>query len=185
MEGIMEEETTKAAATGSNGDDQEDKNDDDCVEVDKGKNREESGDDTDDSEDTSEIQSAVAALRKERKRKYRLDRDAILGEIRVVDDGAGTKAGCCDEDTPKVKKRNLQHEQIVVGPSDEGWRSQDVTRWKNIVMTPKVKEVVEKDLKTWSPSFTFMVSYEGYIPQRIHRTFSLLLCWLNNYIYCR
>jgi hypothetical protein len=66
--------------------------------------------------------------------------------------GAGTKEVYCYEDRLKVEKRNLQREQIVVSPSDpsdKGWRSRDVTRWKNIVMTSKVKEVVEKDLKTY------------------------------------
>jgi hypothetical protein len=72
--------------------------------------------------------------------------------------GTGTKEGCSYEDRPEVKKRNLQREHIVVSPSDKGRRSRVVTRQEYIAMTPKVREVVEKDLKTWNPSFTFMVS---------------------------
>ncbi len=68
------------------------------------------------------------------------------------------KDGTIHENEPSVKKRKLQREQIVVGLNDTSDKSRDISRWKNVVMTPSVKKLMDEDLKTWTPSFAFMVS---------------------------
>ena len=68
------------------------------------------------------------------------------------------KEGTIHENEPSVKKRKLQREQIVIGLNDTSDKSRDISRWKNVVMTPSVKKRFEENLKTWTPSFAFMVS---------------------------
>ncbi len=68
------------------------------------------------------------------------------------------KDGTIHENEAGVKKRKLQREQIVIGLNDTSDKSRDISRWKNVVMTPSVKKRFEENLKTWTPSFAFMVS---------------------------
>lgn len=94
------------------------------------------------------------------------DEDDENKDVDEEDDGSGGDDDCrredsevadvCHENTKGVKKRKLLREQIVVGVHGDG--SRDVTRWKNVVMTPSVKKILEKDLESWKPSVAFMVS---------------------------
>jgi hypothetical protein len=121
MESIMEQET-KEAATGSNEDDEEDTNDDDDVEEGKDKNLKESGVDTDDSEDTSERESPVAAFGKERKKKYRFDRDDdVLGNVRVVDLNKEKKRRC-EEGLAREDISEGEKEEVEKEDEDKCWR---------------------------------------------------------------
>ena len=73
------------------------------------------------------------------------------------DEVEGRKNRAAYEDKPGVKKRKLQREQMAVGLNNSRDDAKDITRWKNVVMTPAVRKVVEKDLQEWNPSFSFMV----------------------------
>ncbi len=101
--------------------------------------------------------------------KLCINKDKILGMVKffVFENekkrvtsahGSSPKEGTIHENEPSVKKRKLQREQIVIGLNDTSDKSRDISRWKNVVMTPSVKKIFEEDLKTWTPSFAFMVS---------------------------
>ena len=47
------------------------------------------------------------------------------------------------EDTPGVKKRKLQWEQMAVGLNNSQDDAKDIMQWKNVVMTPAVCKVVK------------------------------------------
>jgi hypothetical protein len=101
--------------------------------------------------------------------KLCINKDKILGMVKffVFENekkratsahDSSPKEGTIHENEPSVKKRKLQREQIVIGLNDTSDKSRDISRWKNVVMTPSVKKIFEEDLKTWTPSFAFMVS---------------------------
>ena len=101
--------------------------------------------------------------------KLCINKDKILGMVKffVFENekkratsahDSSPKEGTIHENEPSVKKRKLQREQIVIGLNDTSDKSRDISRWKNVVMTPSVKKIFEEDLKNWTPSFAFMVS---------------------------
>ena len=149
-----------------NDDDDEDNEDDvDIIndkydeEYDENDNEDEEDDEDDDEEDNDN----------DGKGKLCINKDKILGMVKffVFENekkratsahDSSPKEGTIHENEPSVKKRKLQREQIVIGLNDTSDKSRDISRWKNVVMTPSVKKIFEEDLKTWTPSFAFMVS---------------------------
>jgi hypothetical protein len=149
-----------------NDDDDEDNEDDvDIIndkydeEYDENDDEDEEDDEDDDEEDNDN----------DGKGKLCINKDKILGMVKffVFENekkratsahDSSPKEGTIHENEPSVKKRKLQREQIVIGLNDTSDKSRDISRWKNVVMTPSVKKIFEEDLKTWTPSFAFMVS---------------------------
>jgi hypothetical protein len=156
-------------------DDEDDEDDEDDADIindkyDEEYDEEEDDDDEDNDEDDNDQDDNDDD---DDEAKICINKDEILGMVKFVvfknqkkratsAHDCSLKDGTIHENEPGVKKRKLEREQIVVGLNDTSDKSRDISRWKNIVMTPSVKKLVEEDLKTWTPSFAFMVSSVDY-----------------------
>ena len=155
-------------------DDEDDEDDEDDADIINDKYDEEyDEEEDDDDEDNDEDDNDQDDNDDDDEAKIRINKDEILGMVKFVvfknqkkratsAHDCSLKDGTIHENEPGVKKRKLEREQIVVGLNDTSDKSRDISRWKNIVMTPSVKKLVEEDLKTWTPSFAFMVSSVDY-----------------------
>jgi hypothetical protein len=149
-----------------NEDDEDDEDDADIIndkyddEIDENDDEDEEDDEDDDEEDNDDDGQGKLCINNKNK---------ILGTVKCfVFENKKKRAASAHDSSPKdgtihknepgVKKQKLQREQIVIGLNDTSDKSRDISRWKNEVMTPSVKKIFEEDLKTWTPSFAFMVS---------------------------